>query len=74
MHSLTVTHRSFDPGWAAEAPHATVSVELEEGPRVLGAYRGGDPTAVRIGQPVRVTVEPRGEEFAFVWVEPDESA
>lgn len=72
VHSLTVTHRSFDPGWAAETPHATVSVELDEGPRVIGAFRGAEPTAVRIGQRVRVTVEPRGEEFAFVWVEADD--
>lgn len=72
VHSLTVTYRSFDPGWVAEAPYATVSVELDEGPRVIGAFRGDDATAVRIGQRVRVRVEARGDDFAFVWVEPVE--
>lgn len=69
VHSLTVTHRSFDPAWAEEAPYATVAVELDEGPRVIGAFRGGDATELRIGERVRVVTEPRGEDFAFVWVE-----
>lgn len=72
VHSLVVTHRSFDPGWAPEVPHATASVELDEGPRVLGAWRG-DATSIRIGQRVRVSVEPRGDDFAFVWVEPEQA-
>ena len=74
VHSLVVTHRSFDPGWAPDAPHATVAVELDEGPRVIGALRGDDPHTVRIGDRVRVSVEPRGDDFAFVWVDPDASA
>jgi len=74
VHSLVVTHRSFDPGWAGEVPHATVAVELDEGPRVIGALRGGNPTTVRIGNRVRVSIEPRGDDFAFVWVETDGAA
>lgn len=70
VYSFTVTHRSFDPAWADETPFVTVAVELEEGPRVLGAARGLDPQTVQLGQPVRIEVEPHSEEFAFFWVEP----
>ena len=73
VHALVVTHRSFDPAWADDVPHATVAVELDEGPRVIGALREADPTAARIGLRVRVTVEPRGEDFSFLWVEPDDA-
>lgn len=72
VYSFTVTHRSFDPAWVDETPHATIAVELAEGPRVIGALRGAEPSAVRLGQPVMVTVEARGDDFAFLWVELEE--
>lgn len=74
VHSLVVTHRSFDPGWAGDVPHVTVAVELDEGPRVIGALRSAGPGALAIGDRVHVSVEPRGDDFAFVWVEPDGGA
>ena len=73
IYSYTVTHMSFDPAWAAEAPFATLVVELDEGPRVVAAARGIAPGAVAIGRRVQVVVEPRGEEFSFLWAEPDDS-
>jgi uncharacterized OB-fold protein len=73
VHSYTVTHLTFDPAWAAEAPFATLVVELDEGPRVVAAARGMAPDEVSIGRRVRVTVEPRGEEFAFRWAEPEDT-
>lgn len=72
VYTFTVTHRSFDPGWAAETPHVTVAVELDEGPRVIAALQGADPASVRLGQPVRVVVDPRGDDFAFLWAELEE--
>ena len=36
-------------------PRALAYVELEEGPRVFTEIVDGDPTAVRIGDPVRLT-------------------
>ena len=71
VYSFVVSHRSVDPAWAEQVPFATVAVELDEGPRVLGALRGLDPAALDLGQRMRVLVEPKGEEFAFLWVEPD---
>ncbi len=40
IFSWTVTHRPVDPGWAPDLPWATVVVEMEEGPRLVGGWRG----------------------------------
>lgn len=74
LYSMAINHFTVDRGWADEVPYVTAVVELEEGPRVVGAMRGVDSEAVEIGMAVVVTPEPRGEEFAFLWVEPVEAA
>ena len=71
VHSFTITHRSFDPAWADQVPYATVVVELDEGPRVVGALRGLEPASLQLEQRVRIRVEARGVDVAFLWVEPD---
>lgn len=70
VYSYVVSHRSFDRAWALHVPHVTVAVELAEGPRVIAALRDVEPDAVSIGMPVRLTVEPKGDDFAFVWADP----
>lgn len=73
IFSWTVTHRPVDPGWAAELPYATVVVEVEEGVRLVGAWRG--PTdALAIDLPVEAEVEPVGDAFAFLWFRPVDGA
>ena len=54
-------------------PYATVVVELDEGPRIVGAARHPDPAAIRIGQRVRVVPEPRTDDFSFLTVQFDGS-
>lgn len=71
LFSWTVTHRPVDPAWAAAIPYATVVVELEEGVRVVGAWRG-DNDALALDLPVVAEVEPAGERFAFLWFRPAE--
>lgn len=70
LYSMAVNHFTVDRGWVDEVPYVTAVVELEEGPRVVGALRGIDHDRVHIGLPVVVSPEPRGEEFAFLWVDP----
>lgn len=70
IYSLAINHFTVDQAWIAEVPYVTAVVELAEGPRVVGALRGVAPEDVEIGQAVVVTPEPRGEEFAFLWVDP----
>jgi len=67
--SLAVSHRSMDPGWQADAPFATLVVELDEGPRLLAATRSA-PGSVGVGTRVRCTIERRSDDFALVWAEP----
>jgi uncharacterized OB-fold protein len=48
------------PSYAERVPYTIVLVELEEGPRMI-ANLLGDATTVRIGDPVELTFETRGE-------------
>lgn len=66
--SFAVSHRSVDPGWAAQVPFATLVVELEEGPRIVAATALA-PTDISIGLPVDLRIEPRGSDFALVWAD-----
>ena len=70
VYSLAVNHFTVDRAWIDEVPFVTAVVELEEGPRIVGAVRGLDADEVRIGLSVVVTPEARGDSFAFLWVDP----
>lgn len=74
IFSWTVTHRPVDPGWAPELPWATVVVEMEEGPRLVGAWRGASPDALRLDLPVRVEIERENDQFALLYFSPDTQA
>ncbi|WP_019634071.1 Zn-ribbon domain-containing OB-fold protein [Actinomadura atramentaria] len=52
VHTFTVVHRAFLPGFAP--PYALAWIDLPEGARVFGDVTGCPPAAVRIGMPVRV--------------------
>ncbi len=73
IFSWTVTHRPVDPGWAPELPCATVVVQTEEGPRLVGAWRGADPDVLRLDLPVRVQIEKANDHFALLYFSPDTS-
>jgi len=53
VYSYVVHHAPRVPG--RTLPFVIALVELEEGVRMLGELRGVDPSAVRIGMPVRAT-------------------
>lgn len=57
VYAVTVLHRGMGP-WANAAPFAVAYVELAEGPRILTNVVTDDPTAVRIGDPVRAIFIP----------------
>jgi uncharacterized OB-fold protein len=54
VHSFTVTHRAFHPAWRDRIPYAVVTVELEEGVRMLSDFPDEDTNDVYIGAPVEV--------------------
>jgi uncharacterized OB-fold protein len=71
---MAINHFTVDPGWVEDLPYVTAVVQLEEGPRVVGSLRDSDgvgvkPGRAKLGQSVQVSVEPRGDDFAFLWVE-----
>lgn len=68
VYSMAINHFTVDPGWIDEVPFVTAVVQLEEGPRVVGSLRGVSPDDVRLGQRVEVSIEARGEDFAFLLV------
>ena len=57
VHSWTVAHHAFHPAFAAELPYTLVTVDLDEGVRALGRWRG-DAT-MSIGLPVQGAFEAR---------------
>ena len=69
IYSMAINRFTVDPGWVDDLPYVTAVVQVDEGPRVVGALRGLTPEEVTLGRPVQVTVEPRGEDFAFLWVD-----
>jgi uncharacterized OB-fold protein len=57
VHSWTVAHHAFHAAFAAELPYTLVTVDLEEGVRALGRWRGD--AGLAIGQPVQGAFELR---------------
>lgn len=57
IFSYNVMHQVYHPGFADEVPYAVVSVELEEGVRLLSNLVDCPPSEIRIGMPVEVVFE-----------------
>lgn len=55
VHSWTIAHHAFDPAFASEVPYVLVTVDMQEGVRVLG--RLPDPTGLQLGLPVQLAFE-----------------
>lgn len=56
VYTWSVTHRPMHPAFL-EMPYATVVVEMEEGPRVMGWVRNVAPDDLRVDMAVEVTFE-----------------
>jgi uncharacterized OB-fold protein len=62
VYSHTSIHTAGGfPSYGERVPYTIVLVELEEGPKMIANLLGDDPATVRIGDPVEVTFEARGE-------------
>lgn len=69
--SWVTTYYTVDPGWVNDVPYTNVIVELDEGPRLLGALRGMQVDDLRLGMDVAIVGENKREDFVFFWVEPN---
>ena len=74
IFSWTVTHRPIDPGWAPDLPWATVVVQTDEGPRLVGAWREASNDELRLDLPVKATLENESDTFALIYFSPDSEA
>jgi len=63
IYSFTIVRRSPFPAFEAEGPYVVALVQLAEGVRLMGNIVGAEPEQIRIGQPVAVRFEARGEWF-----------
>jgi uncharacterized OB-fold protein len=57
VHSWTVTHHAFHPGYKPDLPYTLVTVDLDEGVRMQAQLRGLDARELRLGLPVRLAFE-----------------
>jgi uncharacterized OB-fold protein len=64
VHSWTVAHHAFHPGFKQELPYILALVDLEEGVRMTAQLRGVTPGEMRIGLPVAVAFERTTGELA----------
>lgn len=61
VYSFSVVHQAPIESYRADTPYVLALIELREGPRIMANVVGCDPAAVRVGTPVRVVFEARGE-------------
>ena len=57
VHSWTVAHHPFHPGFKSELPYVLATVDLEEGVRMIAQLRGVTPEDVTVGLPVAIDFE-----------------
>ena len=57
IHSFSITHRAFNPTWAERVPYAVVTIDLDEGVRVVSDLLDTDLSRVAIGGRVEVFFE-----------------
>ena len=65
VHSWTVAHHPFHPGFKSELPYVLVTVDLDEGVRMLAQLRGVDLDTLSIGLPVAMTAERATDELTL---------
>jgi uncharacterized OB-fold protein len=64
VHSWTQTHHAFLPEFAADLPYVLVTVDLEEGVRMIARLKHGSG-AIEIGALVECTFEIYNDDWTF---------
>jgi uncharacterized protein len=65
IHSWTVAHHAFNPGFKGELPYTLVTADLPEGVRMQAPLRNADAGALKLGLPVRLSIELAREGLAL---------
>jgi len=70
IHSWTITHYAFHPGWKGDLPYTLLTVDLPEGVRMNAQARGIPEEALRVGLPVKVAFDAVTDELTLPIFEP----
>ncbi len=57
VHTWTIAHHAFHPGFKGELPYVLVTVDLAEGVRMQAQLRAKDASGLRLGLPVKIAFE-----------------
>jgi uncharacterized OB-fold protein len=57
LYTYTVVRRAPTEAYQAEAPYAIVHVTMDEGFRMVGSLKGGDPESIAIGDRLQVSYD-----------------
>jgi len=72
VYSWIVPHYAFDPIFAKEVPYTILTVNLDEGARIVGRFKG-EADDVKADMRVRAAYEDRGS-FTLLYFEPVDEA
>jgi uncharacterized protein len=70
VHSWTITHYAFHPGYKGELPFILLTVDLPEGVRMNAQARGIEAASLAVGLKVRVGFEVATETLTLPVFEP----
>ncbi len=65
VHSWTITHYAFHPGFKGDLPYILLTVDLAEGVRMNAQARGIGQADLRVGLPVKVTYDAVTDELTL---------
>jgi uncharacterized OB-fold protein len=65
VHSWTVAHHAFHPGFRDDLPYTLVVVDLAEGVRALGRFSEPTGQGLKLGLPVRLGFVQGDEDYAL---------
>ena len=57
VHSWTITHYAFHPGFKGDLPYIQLTVDLPEGVRMNAQARGIEASDLRVGLPLKVAFD-----------------
>lgn len=65
VHSWTITHYAFHPGFKGDLPYMLLTVDMDEGVRMQSQARGIDEADLKIGMPVKLAYEKVKEDLTL---------
>lgn len=72
LYSYTISRQTAEAARRDELPYLTVVVELDDGPRMVGAAAIADPGTVRLGERIHIIPQRRTDDSAYLTVIFDE--